>query len=127
MESITAPSAGRSRVWGWLDERLGIGGLRYPVPEHANSLAYTLGGITLVSFLLLVVTGIYLAQFYDPTPERAHASVTYITDKAFAGALVRSVHYWLATVFTITLVLHMVRTFVTGSFKAPREFTWITG
>src|SRR5512133_2999810 len=105
MASATAPSARGSR-WQWLDERLGIGGLRYPVPEHANSLAYTLGGITLVSFVLLVVTGIYLAQFYDPTPVRAHASVAYITDTAFAGALIRSLHYWLASAFVITLVLH---------------------
>ena len=81
----TAPSpapAHDRRAWRWLDDRLGIGGLRYPVPEHANSLAYTLGGITLASFVLLVITGIYLAQFYDPTPERAHASVVYITDTA---------------------------------------------
>ncbi len=71
MESAAIPERTGSRVWGWLDERLGIGGLRYPVPKHANSLAYTLGGITLVSFVLLVVTGVYLAQFYDPTPARA--------------------------------------------------------
>jgi quinol-cytochrome oxidoreductase complex cytochrome b subunit len=127
MESVAVPDREGSRFWGWLDDRLGIGGLRYPVPEHANSLAYTLGGITLVSFVLLIATGIYLAQFYDPTEEAAHASVAYIIDKAFAGALVRSVHYWLAAAFTITLVLHMVRTFATGSFKAPREVTWITG
>ena len=127
MASTAIPRKGGSRAWGWLDERLGLGGLRYPVPSHANSLAYTLGGITLVSFILLVVTGIYLAQFYDPTPAQAHASVTYITDTAFAGALTRSLHYWLATIFTITLVLHMVRAFATGSFKAPREFIWITG
>jgi hypothetical protein len=109
MEAASAPSSGRRGVWGWLDERLGIGGLRYPVPKHANSLAFTLGGITLVSFVLLVVTGIYLAQVYDPTPERAHASVVYITDTAFAGELVRSLHYWLASAFVVTLVLHMVR------------------
>ena len=126
MESVRLPR-GPSRPWAWLDDRLGIGGLRYPVPEHANSLAYTLGGITLVSFVLLIVTGVYLAQFYDPTPARAHASVAYITDTAFAGALIRSLHYWLASAFVITLVLHMVRTFATGAFKAPREFTWITG
>src|SRR5215207_2070407 len=105
------------RVWRWLDDRLGIGGLRYPVPAHANSLAYTLGGITLASFVLLVITGIYLAQFYDPTPERAHASVVYITDTAFAGELVRSLHYWLSSAFVITLILHMARTFATASFK----------
>jgi quinol-cytochrome oxidoreductase complex cytochrome b subunit len=127
MESATVPPTRRSRTWEWLDERLGIGGLRYPVPEHANSLPYTLGGITLASFVLLVITGIYLAQFYDPTTDRAHASVAYITNTAFAGELIRSVHYWLATAFTITLILHMVRTFATSSFKAPREFIWITG
>jgi quinol-cytochrome oxidoreductase complex cytochrome b subunit len=115
------------RTWGWLDDRLGIGGLRYPVPAHANSLAYTLGGITLASFVLLVITGIYLAQFYDPTPERAHASVVYITDTAFAGELVRSLHYWLSSAFVITLILHMARTFATASFKPPREAIWITG
>ncbi len=126
MESARVPRKSAS-TWGWLDDRLGISGLRYPVPAHANSLAYTLGGITLVSFVLLVVTGIYLAQFYDPTPARAHASVAYITDTAFVGALIRSLHYWLASAFVITLVLHMIRTFATGAFKAPREFTWITG
>ncbi|MEO8688360.1 MAG: cytochrome b N-terminal domain-containing protein [Solirubrobacteraceae bacterium] len=127
MESATVPPPRRSRAWGWLDDRLGLGGLRYPVPAHANSLAYTLGGITLASFVGLVITGIYLAQLYDPTTAQAHASVVYITDTAFAGELVRSVHFWLSTTFTITLVLHMVRSFATASFKAPREFVWITG
>jgi len=127
MAPATVPQPRRSRTWEWLDERLGIGGLRYPVPAHANSLAYTLGGITLASFVLLVITGIYLAQFYDPTAAQAHASVAYISNTAFAGELIRSVHYWLATAFTITLILHMVRSFATASFKAPREFIWITG
>jgi quinol-cytochrome oxidoreductase complex cytochrome b subunit len=127
MESAAVPTRGRFRIWGWLDDRLGIGGLRYPVPKHANSLPYTLGGITLASFVGLVLTGIYLAQFYDPTPERAHASVAYITDEAFAGALIRSLHYWLSSAFLVALLLHMIRTFTTASFKAPREFVWISG
>ena len=126
MESVVPERRG-SRAWGWLDDRLGIGGLRYPVPEHANSLAYTLGGITLAALILLVATGIYLAQFYNPDAESAHESVVYITDQAFAGTLVRSLHYWLATIFVVTLVLHMVRAFATASYKAPREMTWITG
>ena len=128
MESTTATSGVPSRSWRWLDDRLGIGGLRYPVPEHANSLPYTLGGVTLVSFLLLVVTGVYLAQFYDPAGiEAAHTSVVYISSEPFVGEMVRSLHYWLAALFVITLALHMVRTFATGAFKAPREFVWITG
>ena len=127
MESTQLPATVGSRAWGWLDDRLGIGALRYPVPRHANSLAYTLGGITLVSFILLVLTGIYLAQFYDPTAAKAHISVTYITDTAFAGELIRSLHYWLAAIFVGTLTLHMLRTFFTASYKVPREFIWITG
>ena len=125
--TTTPVPARERRAWRWLDDRLGIGALRYPVPEHGNSLAYTLGGITVASFVLLVITGIYLAQFYDPTPERAHASVVYITDTAFAGELVRSLHYWLSSAFVLTLVLHMARTFATASFKPPREAIWITG
>lgn len=124
--AAAAPPTRRASAWRWLDDRLGIGGLRYPVPAHANSLAYTLGGITLASFVGLVVTGIYLAQFYDPS-QSAHASVIYITDTAFAGAAIRSLHYWLSSAFVITLALHLVRTFATASFKAPREMTWVTG
>lgn len=126
MESTTLRRGGGT--WGWLDQRLGLSGIRYPVPEHANSLPYTLGGITLVSFLLLVVTGIYLAQFYDPGDVAdAHASVFYITTEPFLGELIRSLHYWLAAAFVVTLVLHMVRAFAAGAFKPPREFVWITG
>lgn len=127
MDSAAVPPTTRRGVWGWIDERFGVGGLRYPVPRHANSLAFTLGGITLASFVLLVITGIYLAQYYDPTQAKAHSSVVFITDNAFAGALIRSLHYWLSTAFVVALVLHMIRTFATASFKAPREGIWITG
>jgi len=127
-DQTAAGAEPRLGIWDWLDDRLGIGGLRYPVPEHANALAYTLGGITLISFLLLVLTGIYLGQFYDPGEVAdAHASVFYIVQEPFLGQLVRSLHYWLAAAFVVTLILHMVRTFASGAFKAPREFVWITG
>jgi quinol-cytochrome oxidoreductase complex cytochrome b subunit len=122
-----APEPRRRSPWAWLDDRLGIDGLRYPVPEHANSVAYTLGGITLTSFVLLVVTGVYLAQFYDPRPEVGHSSVYYIATEAFAGSLVRGLHYWLSSAFILTLALHLLRTFVTAAYKAPREMTWVSG
>lgn len=123
----TAPSSSVSqRTRAWLDERFGISALAYPVPRHANALAYTLGGITLGSFALLTVTGVYLAQFYDPTPEGAHASVVGITSGA-TGAVVRSLHFWLSAIFMVTLLLHLVRTFATAAFKAPREGIWLTG
>ncbi len=130
MEAHAEPAVrhgARQRLGVWIDERFGVSGLAYPVPEHANGLAFTLGGITAGTFLLLVVTGVYLAQFYDPTVDAAHTSVTYIIDEAPLGRLVRSVHVWLSTIFVVTLTLHLLRTFVTASFKRPREGTWLVG
>jgi ubiquinol-cytochrome c reductase cytochrome b subunit len=125
-EPIQGPPGRLRRVGLWLDERFGLSALAYPIPRHANSLAYTLGGITLGTFLLLVVTGIYLAQFYDPTEEGAHASVVTITEDA-DGAVVRSLHFWLSTIFMASLVAHLTRVFVTAAYKRPREGTWLTG
>jgi ubiquinol-cytochrome c reductase cytochrome b subunit len=118
----------REAAWQWLDDRLGLSGLRYPVPRYANSLPYVLGAVTATSFVLLVITGIYLGQFYDPgTSEGAYNSVVYIIETPALGELIRSLHFWLAAILVVTLVLHMVRTFFTASFKAPREVTWILG
>jgi quinol-cytochrome oxidoreductase complex cytochrome b subunit len=67
----------RQGLWDALDERLGLKGLQYPVPAHANTLAYSLGGLSLITFVLMVATGIFLTQYYDParTP-RTTASAT---------------------------------------------------
>ena len=122
------PTSVRGGVAAALDERLGLSALQYPVPRHANSLGYTLGGITLVTFVLLLLTGIWLGQYYDPgTVEAAHTSVFFISTEAPLGSVVRSLHYWLATIFILAVVLHLVRTFATGSFKRPREATWLSG
>jgi ubiquinol-cytochrome c reductase cytochrome b subunit len=121
-----APSAG-SRLWAVLVERLGLRALTYPVPAHANGLWYTLGGITLVGFAVLIVTGIYLAQFYHPHPSEAHNSIIYIVTSAPFGDVVRGVHYFAAFAVTITIMLHMLRVFLTGAYKAPREANWLVG
>ena len=126
MATIT-PNASRSRLGKWLDERLGLQAISYPVPEHANSLGYTLGGITFTGFLILIVTGIYLAQFYHPDPADAHQSVIYIITGAPLGDLVRSIHFWTAQFVTVTLLLHILRVLVTGSYKRPREVNWFVG
>ena len=122
-----APGRTGGGIWGWLDERLGLSALAYPVPPHANSLWYTLGGITFVGFVFLILTGIYLAQFYHPHPADARASVLYIQDAAPLGDLVRGIHVWLATLVTITALLHLLRVFATGSYKRPRELNWLVG
>jgi quinol-cytochrome oxidoreductase complex cytochrome b subunit len=114
MATIT-PTAPHSRLGQWFDERLGLQGIAYAVPEHANSLGYTLGGITFVGFLIQIVTGIYLAQFYHPAPADAHQSAIYIITGAPLGDLVPSIHFWTAQFVTVTLLLHMLRVLFTGS------------
>ncbi|MCA0453996.1 MAG: cytochrome b N-terminal domain-containing protein [Chloroflexi bacterium] len=117
----------RNGFWEALDERLGLSGLAYPVPAHANRLPYLLGGITLFGFIILIVTGLLLAQFYHPHPADAHDSVIYIITQAPFGDFIRSIHFWAANLVVITALLHLVRIFVTGSFKRPREFNWLVG
>lgn len=113
--------------WEKLDERLGLSGLAYPVPEHANSLPYVLGGITLFGFIVLILTGVWLAQFYHPDPANAHASVIFIITQAPFGDFIRSIHFWTANLVMITVLLHLIRVFTTGSYKRPREANWLVG
>ena len=115
------------RAWGAIDERLNLGGLAYPVPAHANSIGYILGGITFFGFLILAVTGIWLAQYYHPTPATARESVVYIMNVAPFGDIVRGIHFWVANIVMATVLLHMGRVFVTGSYKRPREANWLIG
>ncbi len=115
------------RAWEALDERLGLSGLAYPVPAHANGIGYILGGITFFGFLILAATGIWLSQFYHPTPSSARESVVYIMNMAPLGDLVRGIHFWVANIVMATVLLHMGRVFVTGSYKRPREANWLIG
>ena len=124
----TAIQRGRwRRAWEAIDERLGLSGLAYPVPAHANGIGYILGGITFFGFLILAVTGIWLAQFYHPTPATARESIVYIMNVAPAGDLVRGIHFWVANIVMATVLLHLGRVFATGSYKRPREANWLIG
>jgi ubiquinol-cytochrome c reductase cytochrome b subunit len=125
-----SPSRPRSR-WGRtvdaVDERMGISALRYDVPEHANNLGWSLGGLTMVSFLTLLVTGVYIGQFYDPVPEVANQSVRDLMTDVWLGAFARGLHYWAAQAMFVLALLHLFRVFLHGSFKRPREGNWLVG
>ena len=110
-----------------LDERLGLRGLAYRVPEHANKLAYSLGGLSLAAFLSLLATGVVLTQFYEPLPATAHASARRIITDVTLGSYLRGFHYWMAMAMVVLVGLHLLRVFVAGSFKRPREGNWIIG
>ena len=122
-----APPSRWRRFVDTVDDRLGIHALEYQVPEHANTLGWSLGGITAAALGILIVTGIILAQWYIPVPEEANASVRHIVVHVWAGQFIRSVHFWAAQAMYVLAALHLLRTFVTGSYKRPREATWLLG
>jgi len=115
------------RVLDAVDERMGIRALEYPVPEHANNLAWSLGGVTAFSFLVLIVTGVLLVQFYSPQPEAANLSVRDMVTDVWGMRFVRGIHYWAAQAMYVTAALHLIRVFFTGSYKRPREGNWLVG
>lgn len=116
-----------TRAVGWLDDRLGLGALRYRVPAHANTFWYTLGGITFIGIVVLALTGVWLAQYYNPDPVAARESVLYIANVAPLGDVIRGVHVWTAYLVVLTAALHLARIIVTASYKVPREVNWLVG
>ncbi len=117
----------RRRALDVIDDRLGINALQYPVPEHANNLAWSLGGVTATTLVVLIVTGVFLTQYYNPAPEAANDSVRFIVKNVTGGRFVRGVHFWAAQAMYVLAALHLIRVFFTGSYKKPREANWLVG
>ena len=117
----------RNGIFKFIYDRFGLDSLNYEVPAHANTLPFTLGGITAVSLLLTMISGIVLAFWYVPLPEQANASIRVIMEKVYWGSMVRGIHYWSAQLTMIALVLHVLRVFLYGSYKKPREGNWLVG
>ena len=120
-------SATRPKLNDWIFERTGWKGLTYPVPAHANTFWYLLGGISFVGFLILFGTGIYMAQFYSAQPSGAQQSVVYLITGVPLGDLIRSIHFWTAQIVTVTVLLHFLRILFTAAYKKPRELNWFIG
>ncbi|MCL5961791.1 MAG: cytochrome b6 [Chloroflexi bacterium] len=126
------------RAYDWIDDRLGIKPIvkdvvEHPVPEHVNpalhprAIVYCFGGLTFFMFLMLIVTGIFLTMYYVPSPDHAYDSVRFITYELNFGSIVRGIHHWSASGIVIMVVLHMLRVYLQGAYKAPRELNWIAG
>jgi quinol-cytochrome oxidoreductase complex cytochrome b subunit len=115
----------------WLEERSGlVGGIKYflfrKVPRD-TSWFHTLGSATLTAFLVQAITGVVLAMYYKPDPDKAYQSIEFITNELTLGWLVRGMHRWGASVFIILMFFHMARVFLFGAYKYPRELNWIIG
>lgn len=126
----------RTRRWGrdladWMEERTGVVSitekmLYEPTPRRGR-LLYTLGSATLFLITLQFLTGILLLFYYVPTTDHAWDSIYYLMNEVYFGTLIRGIHFWSANVLIIVIGLHMVRTFLSGSYKAPREMNWVVG
>ena len=129
-----------------LDSRLPAAGvvrtqINKVFPTHWS---FMLGEVALYSFIILLLTGVYLALFFDPsitkviydgayTPlngvemSRAYATALDISFEVRGGLFVRQMHHWAALMFMMAMVAHMGRIFFTGAFRRPREANWIIG
>jgi ubiquinol-cytochrome c reductase cytochrome b subunit len=134
------------RTVRYLDERSGVApflrkALRYVFPDHWS---FMLGEVALYSFLILVLTGIYLTLFFKPSLASVHYHGSYLPlrgremSEAYqstvnislnvkAGLLIRQTHHWAADVFVAAIVLHLLRIFFTGAFRKPRDLTYYIG
>jgi len=87
----------------------------------------TLGSMCVALFALLTVTGMVLAMYYSPSPDKAYQSIEYIMNDVPLGELLRGLHHWSAGAMVLVVFLHLFSVFFAGAFKAPRELTWIFG
>jgi cytochrome b-561 len=139
-----AGEAGRA-TYAWLDDRLDVDeaseflGKAFPAED-----SFLLGEVALFCFLILVLTGLFLGMFYEPStsdveyegsverfqgeevPE-AFASVLHITYDIPFGMFIRRMHHWAAHLFVAAAGLHMLRVFFTGAYRNPRELNWVVG
>ena len=119
------------KLLDWFDERYEIRSLwkafaDNPIPGGA-SWFYVLGATLLFLFILQMATGIALALYYVPTPDHAYDSVKFIQEEAVLGSFVRGMHHWGASFMMVLVALHMLRVFIFGSYKKPREVVWVLG
>lgn len=100
--------------------------LDHAVPPRVN-FTFCFGGITFLLYILLAVTGLTMLFYYVPSVDHAFSTVEYITFDLPAGNLVRAIHHWSANLMIVFIFFHMLRVFIYGAYKNPREFNWITG
>jgi ubiquinol-cytochrome c reductase cytochrome b subunit len=120
-----------ARLIRWNDARTGLNSLLHhaldePIPGGAK-LAYVFGSALLFLFLSQIVTGVFLAMYYVPSADHAHTTVSYITKQVSGGSFLRSIHSYGSSAIVIVLLLHVIQTFMYGSYKGRRELLWLVG
>ena len=143
--SAKKPSKGAAAV-EWADERLGLAtmakkNLRKVFPDHWS---FMLGEIALWSFVVLLLTGVFLTLWFRPSMAEVeymgsydqlrgiHMSEAYkssldISFDVRGGLLMRQMHHWSAMLFIAAMMIHLMRVYFTGAFRKPRELNWVIG
>ncbi|WP_067547303.1 cytochrome bc1 complex cytochrome b subunit [Nocardia crassostreae] len=110
-------------------------------PTHWSFL---LGEIALYCFIILLLSGVYLTLYFDPsmsetvyqgayqplrgvTMSKAYETALNISFEVRGGLFVRQVHHWAALLFAASIIIHLFRIFFTGAFRKPREANWVIG
>jgi len=88
---------------------------------------FRLGWLSSYFFFIEIITGLFLMIFYTPAPDSAYANMLNIMSNVPLGQFVRDLHRLGAEGMVLFVAFHMIRTFVTGSYKKPRQFTWFSG
>jgi ubiquinol-cytochrome c reductase cytochrome b subunit len=88
---------------------------------------FRLGWLSTFFFVVEIVTGVLLMVYYTPSPEFAFTNMLDILSNVPFGRLIRDIHRLGAELMVAIVMLHALRTFLTGSYKKPRQFTWATG
>ncbi|MER0479385.1 ubiquinol-cytochrome c reductase cytochrome b subunit [Streptomyces sp. Edi2] len=140
------PAPRGERIADWADGRLGIyslakSNMRKIFPDHWS---FMLGEVALYSFIIIILTGVYLTLFFHPSMAEVTYHGSYVPmqgirmtqafestlDISFdvrGGLLIRQIHHWAALVFLAAMMVHMMRVFFTGAFRKPREVNWLFG
>ncbi len=116
----------------WIDKRFPLTETwkkhlsEYYAPKNLNFWSF-FGSLAILTLVIQVVTGIWLAMSYKPSAAEAFASVEYIMRDVDWGWLIRYMHSTGASAFFIVIYLHMFRGLLWGSYRKPRELLWIIG
>jgi len=144
--AVAAPTTRIGKLADWSDARLGLAAagkknLRKIFPDHWS---FMLGEIALWSFVVLLLSGVFLTLWFKPSmsdvvyqgpylPLRgvsmseAYASTLNISFGVRGGLLLRQMHHWAAMLFIAAMMVHMTRVFLTGAHRKPRELNWVIG
>jgi menaquinol-cytochrome c reductase cytochrome b subunit len=88
---------------------------------------FCLGGLAFTAFIVLMVTGLLLVFYYQPSAESAFGSILFLESSVPAGFYIRSLHRLASQAFLVLIFLHTLRVILTGAFRKPRELNWIIG